>query len=195
VSKKRPGATGALFVLATTFSPIFPNLIITTYYLLLLWLPLRASASAAAARLRHRLLARKIRGVVSWDGYVRASRSQRSSFPWPLFLAAAADLPQPSSLGEFCFRRSGRHQLQRESHRELFERFRGFRSDIAELAQIPGRTFVPGLTLHPSGALIYQPFLTGRRFRVRRHHADHPGQWFSIRHCRFVQRKNRRHNL
>jgi hypothetical protein len=31
----------------------------------------------------------------------------------------------------------------------------------AELAQIPGRTFVPGLTLYPSGALIYQPFLTG----------------------------------
>jgi hypothetical protein len=31
----------------------------------------------------------------------------------------------------------------------------------AELAQIPGRTFVPGLTLHPSGVLIYQPFLTG----------------------------------
>lgn len=31
----------------------------------------------------------------------------------------------------------------------------------AELSQIPGRTFVPGLTLHPSGALIYQPFLTG----------------------------------
>jgi hypothetical protein len=31
----------------------------------------------------------------------------------------------------------------------------------AELAQIPGRAFVPGLTFHPSGALIYQPFLTG----------------------------------
>lgn len=31
----------------------------------------------------------------------------------------------------------------------------------AELAQIPGRTSVPGVTLHPSGALIYQPFLTG----------------------------------
>jgi hypothetical protein len=31
----------------------------------------------------------------------------------------------------------------------------------AELAQIPGRQAVPGLTLHPSGALIYQPFLTG----------------------------------
>jgi IPT/TIG domain len=31
----------------------------------------------------------------------------------------------------------------------------------AELTQIPGRAFVPGLTLHPSGALIYQPFLTG----------------------------------
>ena len=30
-----------------------------------------------------------------------------------------------------------------------------------ELAQVPGRTQVPGLTLHPSGALIYQPFLTG----------------------------------
>jgi hypothetical protein len=31
----------------------------------------------------------------------------------------------------------------------------------AELAQIPGRAFVPGLAFHPSGALIYQPFLTG----------------------------------
>src|SRR6266850_429701 len=31
----------------------------------------------------------------------------------------------------------------------------------AELTQIPGRVFVPGLTLHPSGALLYQPFLTG----------------------------------
>jgi hypothetical protein len=29
-----------------------------------------------------------------------------------------------------------------------------------ELAQIPGRNQVPGVTLHPSGALIYQPFLT-----------------------------------
>ncbi len=31
----------------------------------------------------------------------------------------------------------------------------------AELQQIPGRQPVPGVTLHPSGALIYQPFLTG----------------------------------
>jgi len=31
----------------------------------------------------------------------------------------------------------------------------------AEIAQIPGRLLVPGVTLHPSGALIYQPFLTG----------------------------------
>jgi hypothetical protein len=30
-----------------------------------------------------------------------------------------------------------------------------------ELTQIPGRVAVPGLTLHPSGALVYQPFLTG----------------------------------
>jgi hypothetical protein len=30
-----------------------------------------------------------------------------------------------------------------------------------ELMQIPGRNQVPGVTLHPSGALIYQPFLTG----------------------------------
>jgi IPT/TIG domain len=30
----------------------------------------------------------------------------------------------------------------------------------AELAQYPGRNAVPGITLHPSGALIYQPFLT-----------------------------------
>jgi len=31
----------------------------------------------------------------------------------------------------------------------------------AELEQIPGRVAVPGITLHPSGALVYQPFLTG----------------------------------
>ena len=30
----------------------------------------------------------------------------------------------------------------------------------AELAQYPGRNAVPGVTLHPSGALVYQPFLT-----------------------------------
>ena len=30
----------------------------------------------------------------------------------------------------------------------------------AELQQIPARVLVPGLALHPSGALIYQPFLT-----------------------------------
>jgi len=30
----------------------------------------------------------------------------------------------------------------------------------AELAQVPGRNAVPGLTMHPSGALTYQPFLT-----------------------------------
>ena len=32
---------------------------------------------------------------------------------------------------------------------------------VPELAQIPGRVSVPGVTLHPSGALLYQPFLTG----------------------------------
>ena len=31
----------------------------------------------------------------------------------------------------------------------------------AELQQIPGRVLVPGLAVHPSGALLYQPFLTG----------------------------------
>ena len=31
----------------------------------------------------------------------------------------------------------------------------------AELTQIPGRVSVPGIVLHPSGALLYQPFLTG----------------------------------
>jgi len=31
----------------------------------------------------------------------------------------------------------------------------------AELEQVPGRVLVPGLALHPSGALLYQPFLTG----------------------------------
>jgi len=31
----------------------------------------------------------------------------------------------------------------------------------AELNQVPGRGAVPGLAMHPTGALIYQPFLTG----------------------------------
>jgi DNA-binding beta-propeller fold protein YncE len=31
----------------------------------------------------------------------------------------------------------------------------------AELQQIPARVSVPGLALHPTGALLYQPFLTG----------------------------------
>lgn len=30
-----------------------------------------------------------------------------------------------------------------------------------ELAQVPARVPVPGIALHPSGALVYQPFLTG----------------------------------
>lgn len=30
-----------------------------------------------------------------------------------------------------------------------------------ELTRIPGRVIVPGIALHPSGALLYQPFLTG----------------------------------
>ncbi len=30
-----------------------------------------------------------------------------------------------------------------------------------ELEQIPTRVLVPGMTLHPTGALLYQPFLTG----------------------------------
>jgi IPT/TIG domain len=30
-----------------------------------------------------------------------------------------------------------------------------------ELEQIPARVLVPGLALHPTGALLYQPFLTG----------------------------------
>jgi len=30
-----------------------------------------------------------------------------------------------------------------------------------ELEQIPSRVLVPGLALHPTGALLYQPFLTG----------------------------------
>ena len=32
---------------------------------------------------------------------------------------------------------------------------------IAELEQISARVAVPGIALHPSGALLYQPFLTG----------------------------------
>jgi hypothetical protein len=31
----------------------------------------------------------------------------------------------------------------------------------ADLQQIPGRVSVPGIAMHPSGALVYQPFFTG----------------------------------
>jgi IPT/TIG domain len=34
-------------------------------------------------------------------------------------------------------------------------------STSAEIEQIPGRTNIPGVAMHPTGALIYQPFLTG----------------------------------
>jgi IPT/TIG domain len=34
-------------------------------------------------------------------------------------------------------------------------------SATAELEQIPGRVLVPGAAMHPSGALLYQPFLAG----------------------------------
>lgn len=33
--------------------------------------------------------------------------------------------------------------------------------EFPELTQIPGRVFVPGTVLHPSGGLLYEPFLTG----------------------------------
>lgn len=33
--------------------------------------------------------------------------------------------------------------------------------NAAELEQLPGRVFIPGIALHPSGALLYVPFLTG----------------------------------
>jgi len=35
------------------------------------------------------------------------------------------------------------------------------RTASPELEQIPTRVLVPGMTLHPAGALLYQPFLTG----------------------------------
>jgi hypothetical protein len=34
-------------------------------------------------------------------------------------------------------------------------------SATPELEQIPTRVLIPGMTLHPTGALLYQPFLTG----------------------------------
>jgi hypothetical protein len=32
---------------------------------------------------------------------------------------------------------------------------------LAEIEQIPARVNIPGVAMHPTGALIYQPFLTG----------------------------------
>jgi len=35
------------------------------------------------------------------------------------------------------------------------------RASVSEKQNIPGLTYVPGLTLHPSGSLLYRPFFTG----------------------------------
>ena len=63
-------------------------------------------------------------------------------------------------------RRRRRHHVRSQSQRHnRNSRSRSFARrlfpPIQSSLQIPGRNSVPGVTLHPSGALLYQPFLTG----------------------------------
>lgn len=68
---------------------------------------------------------------------------------------AALDLASSADGSTFATRANGTTEI-RGSDFALFSA-----PATAEREGIPGRVNVPGVTLHPSGALIYQPFLTG----------------------------------
>ena len=69
--------------------------------------------------------------------------------------ASAADLATPSDGTAFALQANGATEIHAADLSVSSV------PATAELTQIPGRVFVPGMVLHPSGALLYQPFLTG----------------------------------
>lgn len=70
--------------------------------------------------------------------------------------AAASDLGASSDGNAFALQVNGTTEIRGSDF------FLSSAPAKPELAQIPGRVQVPGVTLHPSGALLYQPFLTGQ---------------------------------
>jgi hypothetical protein len=87
--------------------------------------------------------------VGEWEA---ASSSQFTIFPAQ---EASADLAAAADGSMFAMRVNGRTEF-----RDASLALAGIPA-TAELEQIPGRVAVPGYALHPSGALVYQPFLTG----------------------------------
>ena len=87
--------------------------------------------------------------VGEWDA---ASPNQFTTFP---VQEAYADLAAAADGTMLAMRVNGRTEI-RDASLALASI-----PATAELEQIPGRVAVPGFTLHPSGALVYQPFLTG----------------------------------
>jgi hypothetical protein len=87
--------------------------------------------------------------VGEWDA---ASPNQFTTFP---VQEASADLAAAADGTMLAMRVNGRTEI-RDASLALASI-----PATAELEQIPGRVAVPGFALHPSGALVYQPFLTG----------------------------------
>ncbi|MFI5059370.1 MAG: IPT/TIG domain-containing protein [Candidatus Acidiferrales bacterium] len=119
--------------------------------------------------------------VGEWDA---ASPNQFTTFPAQ---EASADLAPAADGTMFAMRVNGITEI-----RDASLALAGIPA-TAELEQIPGLVAVPGITSHPSGALVYQPFLTGpalllllqREFRVAwtlwMRTADNCGCGFSCR--------------
>jgi len=87
--------------------------------------------------------------VGEWDA---TSPSQFTILPTQ---EASADLAAAADGSMFAMRVNGRTEF-----RDASLALAGIPATV-ELEQIPGRVAVPGFALHPSGALVYQPFLTG----------------------------------
>jgi DNA-binding beta-propeller fold protein YncE len=83
------------------------------------------------------------------------SASSPNQFTTSLAGESAVDLAATSDGTTFATRASGAPEM-RGVDLALFSA-----SATPELEQIPARVSVPGLTMHPTGALLYQPFLTG----------------------------------
>jgi hypothetical protein len=87
--------------------------------------------------------------LASWDA---ATPNQFTTFPAQ---EQSADLAAAADGTMFAMRANGTTEI-----RGVNLTLAGTTA-MAELEQIPGRLAVPGVALHPSGALVYQPFLTG----------------------------------
>lgn len=84
-----------------------------------------------------------------WDA------SAPNQFTFSALHSSAADLAASADGNAFAARTGGATELRSASLT-----LTGV-SALSEIERIPSSTAVPGVVLHPSGALVYQPFLTG----------------------------------